>query len=94
MTNSIAVGPVYCNYSLDSGHQESSQPFIVNCMFRPLSTLDMQFTPDWVRPLHLVWSPDTHTVVFNTYMYMYASGTYGIRPTFISGSYLKLGFQY
>ena len=21
----------------------------------------MQLTPDWARPLHLVWSPDTHT---------------------------------
>ena len=36
MSNSIVVGLVYCNYLLDSGHQESSQPFIANCMFQPL----------------------------------------------------------
>ena len=50
-------------YNFYSGHQESSQLFIVDCMFRPLQALDIQLTPDCARPLHLVWSPDTHKVV-------------------------------
>ena len=61
--HSIVVGVEYYNYLFDSGHQESSQSFTMNCMFRPLSTPDMQLTPEWARPLHLLWSPDTHTVV-------------------------------
>ena len=33
---SIVVGVEYYNYLLDSGHQESSQSFTMNCMFRLL----------------------------------------------------------
>ena len=63
ISHSVAVGVEYYNYSPDSGRQESSQSFTMNRMFRPLQTPDMQPTPDWARPLHLVWSPDTHTVM-------------------------------
>ena len=38
--------------SVNYGHQESPQPFIVDCMFRPPETPDMQLTPDWA--IHLV----------------------------------------
>ena len=34
--HSIVVGVEYYNYLFDSGHQESSQSFTMNCMFRPL----------------------------------------------------------
>ena len=34
--HSIVVGVEYYNYLFDSGHQKSSQSFIMNCMFRPL----------------------------------------------------------
>ena len=34
--HSIIVGVAYYNYLFDSGHQESSQSFTMNCMFRPL----------------------------------------------------------
>ena len=34
--HSIVVGVEYYNYIFDSGHQESSQSFTMNCMFRPL----------------------------------------------------------
>ena len=34
--HSIIVGVEYYNYLFDSGHQESSQSFTMNCMFRPL----------------------------------------------------------
>ena len=34
--HSIVVGVEYYNYLFDSGHQESSQSFTMNCMFQPL----------------------------------------------------------
>ena len=34
--HSIIVDVEYYNYLFDSGHQESSQSFTMNCMFRPL----------------------------------------------------------
>ena len=34
--HSIVVGVEYYNYLFESGHQESSQSFTMNCMFRPL----------------------------------------------------------
>ena len=34
--HSVVVGVEYYNYLFDSGHQESSQSFTMNCMFRPL----------------------------------------------------------
>ena len=51
-------------YCFISDHQESSQPFIVDCVFQPLQTLVMQLTSDWARQFHLFWSLDTHTVVY------------------------------
>ena len=40
--HSIVVGVEYYNHLFDSGHQESSQSFTMNCMFHP----DMQLTPN------------------------------------------------
>ena len=34
--HSIVVDVEYYNLLFDSGHQESSQSFTMNCMFRPL----------------------------------------------------------
>ena len=34
--HSIIVDVEYYNYLFDSGHQESSQSFTMNCMFWPL----------------------------------------------------------
>ena len=33
--HSIVVGVEYYNYLFDSGHQETSQSFTMNCVFRP-----------------------------------------------------------
>ena len=34
--HSIIVGVEYYSYLFDSGYQESSKSFTMNCMFRPL----------------------------------------------------------
>ena len=62
----------------------------------------MQLTPDWARPHHLVWSPDTHTDTYTaahirtSIHFMLLStcstlGTYGIGYTL---NKLTLGFLF